>query len=176
MWTTRRQFITRSAVGGIGLAATPLLPIGSAEAATTSRAIIVSASRFQRFSSIGEKGIATAWALVDLGERRRIHAVRFHPAAQEAPAVLHIACSDDPRFATGWPVAEWSADAEKHLAQFPAPPAAGRYLRIEAEIASCASSAAGLGGDIEILSDGRLLSAVVREVPDLHCPFPGRRA
>lgn len=180
MRTTRRQFIARSAVGGIGIAAAPLLPLGTAEAVAARAPIVAALSRFRRFSAAGT-GKATAWALVDLGESRRIDAVRLRPTAQGqagggiALGDIRVVRADEGGLAASL-LAEWRGErgtgAPLLAAQFAKTPVMARYLRIEAEGPASTPTIAG----IDILSDGGALSVVLTEIADLYCPFPHRSA
>lgn len=180
MQTNRRQFIARSAVGGLGLVAAPLLPLGPARAGASpvqvaEPPIVASLARYYRLSpEDGARREDLAWVQIDLGVTRPIDAVRLRPAeagmvpGHRSPIHFCIDCSDDPAFGDRRPLALWraehSADPENFLAHFPHEPVNARYVRLGASVETPASSALlpSKLAAIEILSGSAVMSVEVR--------------
>lgn len=180
MQTSRRQFIARSAAGGLGLVAAPLLPLGSARAAASplpaaERPIIASMSRYYRLSP--EDGVRRddhAWVQIDLGATRPIDAVRLRPAeagmvpGHLSPIDFCIDCSDDPAFGERRPLANWRAEhpaaPENFLARFPREPVNARYIWLGASVETPLSYAMlpSRLAAIEILSGSAAMFVEVR--------------
>lgn len=154
MQTSRRQLIRASALGSMGLAASPLLKIDWAMAnddasgsvpGATGELMATSASSFyrpycSRFSTTSE---TTTWVQVDLGSTQYIDAVKLHPfcrphwpAGDGFPLRFSIECSDDANFASRLPLVAWTRtdypDPESRIVEFPTKKAAGRYVRLTA--------------------------------------------
>ncbi len=152
MRTTRRQFIARSAIGGAGLLAAPLLAgedaragamTPSLDATSVGEPIVASISRYYRFSPLdGSRAESAAWVQIDLGRPHAINAIRLHPLDSHAaskcdfPVGFRIDCSDDPVFDTRMPVVSWQAKnyavPGNFVARFPETPVTAQYLRLEA--------------------------------------------
>ncbi|NIJ35526.1 hypothetical protein FHR22_000175 [Sphingopyxis panaciterrae] len=184
MHTNRRQFIARSAIGGLGLVAAPLLPSGSARAgALPLRAdappIIASLARYYRLSSQdgerhGEQHEDFGWVQIDLGAARPIDAIRLRPVetgvvpGHRSPVHFCIDCSDDPAFGEMQPLVSWRAehlaDPANRLARFPRKAVTARYIRLGASAENLFGGAllpSGLA-TIEILSGGVTMPVAVR--------------
>lgn len=180
MQTNRRQFIARSAIGGLGLVAAPLLPAGSVRAGApplqaAEPPIIASLARYYRLSpEDGAQQEDFGWVQIDLGVTRPIDAIRLRPAdARMAPghrSPIHfcIDCSDDPAFTDERQLALWqaehSADPANFLARFPQEPVNARYIRLGASVETPASGSllpSGLAA-VEILSGTATMVVEVR--------------
>lgn len=180
MHTNRRQFIARSAIGGLGLVAAPLLPASSALAGTASPSaarppIAASLARCYRFSPAdGTRTEDLAWIQIDLGVARPIDAIRFRPsktglvAGHHTPAHFCIDCSDDPAFGETQPLVDWRAghasDPLNLLAHFPRQAMNARYIRVSASAHSFLGAAQFPFGltSIEILSGGITIPIAVQ--------------
>ncbi|MBY8823707.1 hypothetical protein [Sphingomonas colocasiae] len=186
MRTTRRQFIARSAIGGAGLFAAPLLAGESARAGAmvAQPAMIATISRYSRLSPLdGSRIEAAAWLEADLGASRAIDAIRLHSvkpgdgSACRRPVRFRIHGSDSPAFDDAVPIADWQAaghaDPCNFIARFPPASVRARHLRIEATPDGTTADGLRLAA-IEILSGGTILTVTVRETCSLHCPFPHR--
>lgn len=152
MRTSRRQFVSRSAVGSLGLIATPLLPFAAARAGAVTPSldakpvgepIVASMSRYYRFSPFdGSRSETAAWIQIDLGIPRAINAIRLHPLDNHVisecdfPVGFRIECSDEPVFDTRMPVVSWHAKnytaPGNFIARFPEAPVTAQYLRLDA--------------------------------------------
>ncbi|MGH6650514.1 MAG: discoidin domain-containing protein [Sphingopyxis sp.] len=180
MPTNRRQFIARSAIGGLGLVAAPLLPTQSARAGATrlpadERRIIASIARYYRLApEDGEQGGGFSWLQVDLGASRPIDAIRLRPPESDSGtghgSSIHFCIdgSDDRDFAEMRPLANWraehSADPASFLARFPQKAVNARYIRLSASAALPYGGAllpSGLA-TMEILTGGTTMSVAVR--------------
>lgn len=180
MHTNRRQFIARSAIGGFGLAAAPLLQASAARAGpphpqAAEPSIIASLARYYRFSpEDGTRRDDFSWVRIDLGAARPIDAIRLRAAkagmvpGHPCPIRFRIDCSDDPAFGETRPLADWRAghpaDPENFLARFPAAAANARYIRLSASAETRFDGGilpSGLS-TIEILSGGAAISVAVR--------------
>lgn len=186
MQTNRRQFIARSAIGGLGLVAAPLLPTESARAGApppppAERPIIASIARYYRLSP--EDGVQRedfSWVQIDLGATRPIDAIRLRPPEPGSltghGSAIHfcIDCSDDEDFGEMRPLTNWraedSADPVNFLARFPQKAVNARYIRLSASAALPYSGAilpSGLA-TIEILSGGATMPVAVRRWETNH--------
>lgn len=170
--------MTRSAIGGLGLVATPLIASDPAAGALTSQAgqppVIATHARYYRYSPEGCPREEVAWVNIDLHAVRPIDAVRMRPALangstqDRAPVDFCVACSVDPAFQDARPFALWraehSADPQSALARFPQKRMNAQFIRIEASVDTKRGDAllpSGPGA-IEILSGGGAVSVDVR--------------
>lgn len=192
MHTNRRQFIARSAIGGLGLVAAPLLPAGAARAGTASPStagppIVASLARCYRFSPAdGTRTDDLAWIQIDLGVARPIDAIRLRPertglvAGDYTPTRFCIDCADDPAFGEARPLVNWQAghasDPLNFLARFPGEAVDARYVRVSASADALVGEARFPFGltTIEILSGGVAMPITVRPWP--AAPRRGRTA
>src|SRR3546814_9339770 len=98
MLTNRRQFMTRSAIGGLGLMATPLIATNPAAGALNSKAarppVIATHARYYRYSPEGGAREEIAWVHIDLGTIRTIDDVRQNGRAHVLTPVTkqHLVC------------------------------------------------------------------------------------
>lgn len=179
MQTNRRQFIARSAIGGLGLVAAPLLQAGAARAGpppppATERPIVASLARYYRLSpEDGTRCGDFSWVRIDLGAARPIDAIRLRAAETGMvpghPCPIHfcIDCSDDPAFGETRPLADWRAghpaDPENFLARFPPEAANARYIRLSASTETLSDGVLLLSGlsTMEILSGGATMAVTV---------------
>ena len=180
MQTNRRQFIARSAIGGLGLAAAPLLQAGAARAGppppqAAEPPIVASFARYYRLSpEDGTRRDDFSWVRIDLGAARPIDAIRLRAAetgmvpGHACPIHFRIDCSDDPAFGETRPLADWRAghpaDPENFLARFPPEAAKARYIRLSASAETRFDGALSLSGlsTMEILSGGAPMAVAVR--------------
>lgn len=186
MRTNRRQFISHSALGGLGLVAAPLLPIRLAHAvdlrqATVEPPVIAWVSRCYRLSPAdGARQEQLAWVQVDLGTIRPIQAIRLHLAeacmmVRPRPQVdFHIDCSNDPTFEEGRPLIPWYAEYQampaNPLAHLPGALVNARFIRLKAGVKTSMSGAtlpSGLAA-MEISSAGTTISVEVRNWEASH--------
>lgn len=180
MQTNRRQFIARSAIGGLGLVAAPLLPAGLARAERGSLQaaeppITASRARYYRLSpEDGAQHEDFAWVQIDLGISRPIDAIRLRPTqtgmvpGHGSPIHFCIDCSDDPAFGKTRSLVNWRAehpaDPENFLARFPLKAVNARYIRLSAGAETLSPGAILPSGfaTIEILSGGAIMPVAVR--------------
>ncbi|MBO9694607.1 MAG: discoidin domain-containing protein [Sphingopyxis sp.] len=186
MQTNRRQFIARSAIGGFGLVAAPLLPAESARAGASplpaaERQIIASIARYYRLSpEDGVQGEDFSWVQIDLGATRPIDAIRLRPPETSCStgywSSIHfcIDCSDDQGFGEIRPITNWRAEHSaapvNFLAYFPQNAVHARYVRLSASASPPYNGAilpSGFG-TIEILSKGAAISAAMRRWETNH--------
>ena len=190
MRTTRRQFMSHSTAGGLGVlaislrpadvaAAFPLRPITSE--AAEGEGIAASLSRYYRFRPDDEvrQADAAAWIQIDLGACRTIDAVRLHPPADHAPSGgaqpvrFRIDCAEDPVFRSRTPLLDWQAPhfsaRDNFIARFPERAAEARYLRLEATPLDGGNGGAAQQlqlAAVEILSGGAVLRVAVEARPN----------
>ena len=149
MLTSRRQFISQSAVFGTGLLGTTLMPERAAamkllpQPDAALNRVGASVSRFYRYSPVDNSQTdCAAWVQIDLGISRTINAIRLHPVKGptppecDCPVQFRVTCSDDLSFdnttlIVGWQAKNLSAPAN-FLARFAPNPVTARYLRLEA--------------------------------------------
>ena len=178
MLTNRRQFMTRSAIGGLGLMATPLIASDPAAGALNSKAaqppLIATHARYYRYSPEAGPREEIAWINVDLGAVRPIDAIRLRSPSvgklpqNHAPVDFCIDCSVDPAFYDARPVALWraehSADPKSALAHFPEKRTNAQFIRLEASVDTKRGDALLPSGPraMEILSGGAALSVDVQ--------------
>lgn len=186
MQTNRRQFIARSAIGGLGLVAAPLLPTASARAGASSlpaagQPIIASVARYYRLApEDGTQRDDFSWVQIDLGATLPIDAIRLRPPetghVTGHGSAIHfcIACSDHQDFAETRPLTNWHAehpaDPVNFLARFPQEAVFARYIRLSASAALPYRGTilpSGLA-TMEILSDGATISLVLRRWTASH--------
>lgn len=181
MRATRRQFMSHSAAGGLGLLAALLLPAdvaaASRQAEPDAGRIVASLSRYYRLSPDGaiRMADAAAWIQVDLGASRTIDAVRLHPPIDRVPSGsaqpvrFCIDCAADPAFRSRTPLLDWHAPhfaaPGNFVARFPERTADARYLRLEAMPLGGRNDGAAQQlqlAAIEILSGGEVLQVAVQ--------------
>lgn len=155
MWTTRRHFISRSALGGLGLAITPLLaaPAGARTGPKVPwpggkhERIVASECRYYQAYGAEAPMRAEAWIEVDLGSSRRIDAVKLHPASGQFVSggrdriQFCFECADHPNFLHRKAIADWQVEDDACPALVPNFRLAdmeGRYFRVAATHAHCA--------------------------------------
>lgn len=186
MQTNRRQFIARSAIGGLGLVAAPLLPTESPRAGApplppAELPIIASIARYYRLAP--EDGVQRedfSWVQIDLGATRPIDAIRLRPpescSVTGHGSAIHfcIDCSDDENSGEMRPLTNWRAEHSaapvNFLARFPQKAVNARYVRLSASADlpySCAILPSGLA-TIEILSGGATMPVAVRRWETSH--------
>lgn len=126
MSTTRRNFISAAALGGLGAAVSPILPFdyalpGGAPSVhvpgATGECMAASTGSFYRpyrSKSSGDPWVTT-WMQIDLGSSQSIEAVKLYPFTKPHrppgdgfPERFRIECSDDPTFDAKDPIADWS--------------------------------------------------------------------
>lgn len=186
MQTNRRQFIARSAIGGLGLVAAPLLSKESARAAApslpaTERPIIASIARYYRLSpEDGAQREEFSWVQIDLGATLPIDAIRLRPPESggvtgNGPSIhFCIDCSNDEGFGEMRPLTDWRAehpaDPVNFLARFPQKAVNARYIRLSASAALPRRDAILPSelATIEILSGGTTTSVALRRWETNH--------
>lgn len=181
MRSSRRQFISRSALGSFGLVAAPYLASETANAGEspprgTERTCGAFMSGYHKLSpEAGAPCSEVAWVDIDLGEARRIDGIRLclsdadPKRAGPAPTHFCIDCSVDRKFGESRPFALWDAkhpsEPVNQMAHFPREPMTARYIRVGTSVETSMNSDVFTSRifAVEILSGGSPLLISVQK-------------
>lgn len=150
---TRRQFVSTTAIAGIGVTAgryvlpepahaeaptSPRIPEATGERMAAAEGSFYRAYRSQPSST----AVATTWVQIDLGSSQRIESIKLYPskthllAGEGFPLRFRIECSDDPSFGSPRMFADRThsdyPDPGDRIVQFRNRNTQGRYVRLTA--------------------------------------------